>query len=432
MPSAFCSCVLHSDQPTACTPPAWLSSHTGRAGEIYFKMQDSAWGNAMMHLRDSLAIALMLDRTPVLVVDDSWRAMYGTNLSSLLEVLPRASVVSAPRVASLHLPHTIASVEELDAALHSPPPASTPLYTRLDWWFNTGNVVGLLDIARRYRQMPWSAILLDDVPPCWTSAFVRPSRRLRDAVLQRLQGTCASVHLRLCSKLGWLDSCDATADPERTAREMTDCACADSGSAASSRVFIALDSETTLASLARDRPGRLVTFADISPVEHSSKSSSGGGGRRGSGRRPVMRPRRKALSPAALWRVALDWAAYAYSPSRVLALPSSFVASAVCAFRPDGHFAVFARPSVANTSIDCGRPLARGWGPRAHPCKVDPKRGATWAHAGMPTPASQQRQRGGRRWRAVPGSGRARGPDRGRGRRRTPSGEKAAKTGWLW
>lgn len=411
----YCRCILHADQPTACAPPAWLRSHTGRAGELFFKMQDSAWGNAMMHLRDSLAIALVLDRRPVLVVDDSWRAMYDANLSSLLEVLPRASVVSAPRIASLHFTHTIATVEELDAALRTPPPASTPLYTRLDWWYNTGNVVGLREIARRHRQLPWSAIFLDYVAPCWTSGFVRPSRQLRDAVLPRLQGTCASVHLRLCSKLGWRDSCDAAADPERTAREMTDCACDDTGSAASSHVFMALDSETTLASLARDRPGRLVTFADISPVEHSSKSRSDVYGP-GGGHRTVVRPRRKALSPAALWRVVLDWAAYAYSTSRVLALPSSFVASAVCMFRPDGAFDVFARPTAANTSIDCAWPLARRWGARAHACKVDPKRGAMWAHAGMPTPGSQRRQRGGRRWRAVRGSGRGRG--RGRERRR--------------
>ena len=40
----------------------------------------------MMQLRDSLAIALVLNRRPVLVVDGSWSTLYRGNLSSLLEV----------------------------------------------------------------------------------------------------------------------------------------------------------------------------------------------------------------------------------------------------------------------------------------------------------------------------------------------------------
>ena len=109
----WCHCMLHSDSTSLCgAAPAWLQDHTGRDGELFFKVQDSAWGNAMMQLRDSvspptsartahagiatlsrfallpaqLAIALVLNRRPVLVVDGSWSTLYRGNLSSLLEV----------------------------------------------------------------------------------------------------------------------------------------------------------------------------------------------------------------------------------------------------------------------------------------------------------------------------------------------------------
>ena len=109
--------MLHSDSTSGCgAAPAWLQDHTGRDGELFFKVQDSAWGNAMMQLRDSvsppgrplvharphamvahaepvcvalpaqLAIALVLNRRPVLVVDSSWSTLYRGNLSLLLEV----------------------------------------------------------------------------------------------------------------------------------------------------------------------------------------------------------------------------------------------------------------------------------------------------------------------------------------------------------
>ena len=85
--AAWCRCTLHSDSTAGCGAlPAWLEGHTGREGELFFKVQDSAWGNAMMQLRDSLAIALVLNRRPVLVVDGSWSTLYRGNLSSLLEV----------------------------------------------------------------------------------------------------------------------------------------------------------------------------------------------------------------------------------------------------------------------------------------------------------------------------------------------------------
>ena len=88
--TGWCHCMLHSDSTSGCgAAPAWLLGYTGRDGELFFKLQDSAWGNAMMQLRDSLAIALVLNRRPVLVVDASWATLYRGNLSSLLEVLTR-------------------------------------------------------------------------------------------------------------------------------------------------------------------------------------------------------------------------------------------------------------------------------------------------------------------------------------------------------
>ena len=88
--TGWCHCMLHSDSTSGCgAAPAWLLGYTGGDGELFFKLQDSAWGNAMMQLRDSLAIALVLNRRPVLVVDASWATLYRGNLSSLLEVLTR-------------------------------------------------------------------------------------------------------------------------------------------------------------------------------------------------------------------------------------------------------------------------------------------------------------------------------------------------------
>ena len=188
--AAWCRCTLHSDSTRGCgAAPVWLQGHTGRDGELFFKLQDSAWGNAMMQLRDSLAIALVLNRRPVLVVDGSWSTLYRGNLSSLLEVLPRASVASArpPGV------REISTVAELRAVLISRPPATQPLYTRLDWWYNTGNAAELLRLATQHARAPWARLFLAPVPPCHSLAFVRPARRLRAAALTQLDGTCAAI-----------------------------------------------------------------------------------------------------------------------------------------------------------------------------------------------------------------------------------------------
>lgn len=54
--AGWCHCMLHSDSTSGCgAAPPWLQDHTGRAGEMYFKVQDAAWGNAMMQLRDSVS-----------------------------------------------------------------------------------------------------------------------------------------------------------------------------------------------------------------------------------------------------------------------------------------------------------------------------------------------------------------------------------------
>ena len=75
------------------------------------------------------------------------------------------------------------------------------------------------------------------------------------------------------------------------------------------------------------------------------------------------------------------------------ALPSSFVASAVCMFRPaTARFDVYPRPTNATAApLRCHRTTASAWGAHAHACKVDPEHGATWAHAGLPTPSSSKR-----------------------------------------
>ena len=61
----------------------------------------------------------------------------------LLDVLPGASVASSR-------PHNaveIASVKALRAALASRLRPSQPMYTRLDWWYNTGNAGELIALG---------------------------------------------------------------------------------------------------------------------------------------------------------------------------------------------------------------------------------------------------------------------------------------------
>ena len=203
--------MLHSDSTSGCgAAPAWLLGHTGRDGELFFKLQDGAWGNAMMQLRDSLAIALVLNRRPVLVLDASWATLYRGNLSSLLEVLTRArarnrtrarararnrararararaqirtrtlEVLPRASVSTARPPavREISSVAGLRAVLGSRPPSTQPLYTRLDWWYNTGNAAELIRLATRHARAPWAQLFLRPVPPCHSLAFVRPARR---------------------------------------------------------------------------------------------------------------------------------------------------------------------------------------------------------------------------------------------------------------
>ena len=99
------------------------------------------------------------------------------------------------------------------------------------------------------------------------------------------------------------------------------------------------------------------------------------------------------MAAASLDRATFDWAAFAFSTRPVLALPSTFVASAVCMFRPAAaRFDVYARPANATGGppLRCHRPIVSAWGAHAHACKVDAEYGATWVHAGLPTPASQR------------------------------------------
>jgi len=230
------------------------------------------------------------------------------------------------------------------------------------------------------------------------------------------------VHLRLCTRLRWRDSCDATADPTATARALVACACRGGGvgergerGERGGRIFVSADSDVTLTALARQLPpGRIASFADVSPVEHISKPAAlptpgllpggrggsgggaGGGGAGGAGGGPggakhlvrLGRVRREPASAASLDRATFEWAAFAFSTGPVLALPSSFVASAVCMFRPAAaRFDVYSRPTnTTGAPLRCHRPIASEWGAHAHACKVDAEHGATWAHAGMPTP----------------------------------------------
>ena len=430
-PPDYCSCVLHAPDVDSCVKPRWLTEHTGRNGEVYFRLQDWAWGNTMMALRDALAVALVLDRRPVLMVTPQISPLNGAELSSALEMFG-VHVVVEPLESrrGLRPPpqtvRTLQTVSDLRSLLKRPLSADQPVYSRLLFSFGFGETYAALHgLAREFRGLPgraWADELFGDdaVPPdCWASGFLRPARRVREKVLPLVSGTQAAVHMRLCSLVNWTDTCEAVQSPHAAARSVLRCAVrralasssAEAGAAADAavpppaglRLFVSSDSAAVLAGLERDARAANLSLSN----DGAAAAASGGGGGaaarlawkrrldaassglrltstsslRGLGQAMHLSRMASELTPhdispqATLDKAVFDWAAFAYSPLAVVSLPSSFPASAVCMFAPRRlSFTVLDLPKADDGRVECHAPLASstrarpGDAQQQHPC----------------------------------------------------------------
>jgi hypothetical protein len=243
--------------------PRWEAEYTGTSGELWFRLQDWAWGNTMLALQDGLALAVVLNRRPVVLVSTSASPLYGAELSRYLEFFGGARVVDEPDRRFLSLPRelanrtvrtsTVATVAQLRSALQlqqrqqarwSLPgrrkPAAAPIYSRLLFSFDDGVHGQMTRLAREHRaKAAWPSLFLDRVPDCWSLAFVRPSPRLRAEVAPLVSAVDGAIHLRLCNELGWRDSCVGYSSPYEAASRALGCAAADEKV---SVLFVASDS----------------------------------------------------------------------------------------------------------------------------------------------------------------------------------------------
>lgn len=379
---SFCNCSLHAASIEECSGlrPEWLRQYTGTGGALHFRLQDWAWGNTMMALRDSLAIAIVLNRRPVLLVGPGQPPLNGAELSSVFD-LHAITVVTESKEArrNLRTPAGMAALgtaADVRAELARPSPPSQDLYTRLLTSFMDQQQRQLRQLAHEYSgRAAWPSLFTAPVPDCWASAFLRPAARVRAAALPLVAGTSASAHIRLCSLVSWRDTCKPLSQPHAIARSILGCAARTQPAAAAARLFVASDSAPVLDALRRDsRAGNLSLAAPATPhalpavvstapprLGAASHLSRLGASLRAGGKHELG-------AQASLDRAVFDWAAFAYS-KRVHALPSSFSASAVCMFAPaTATFVVHQRPAEAAADVDCERPLASSAGGGPHPC----------------------------------------------------------------
>ena len=403
----WCTCMLHAARADACSTrhgqPAWLREHTGKQGELHFRLQDWAWGNTMMALRDALLVALILDRRPVLRFTPETTPLNGANLSSALELHNLDTIVEPLteryRVGTPGNPAAVLiTVDHLRRIVHHPSATlGKVVYTRLLPSFAT--VQQQQELARLAREMrgraAWADLLLDPVPDCWPSAFIRPAARVRAHVLPLVESSAAAVHLRLCTLVGWKDTCKGTKQPHAAARDVIGCAVgvaakrwkkrrlgrassAAVNTTAPMRLFVASDSSIVLDALQRDaNAGNLSLHRAAAPSAVASLPPRGlqfaamsGLGRATHLSKSYLRPAHEVDAQTSFDRAVFDWAAFAYS-RRVVGVPSSFSASAVCMWQPrDVDPYVVLRMPPDGSPINCDRPFASSRGARgAHPCR---------------------------------------------------------------
>ena len=380
---AYCTCVLHADDVTSCAAraPAWRNEFTGTGGALLFRLQDWAWGNTMMALRDALAVALILNRRPHLIVGPRQPPLNGANISSALDLfgvtVHEESMEARRQLAVPAGARVVASVAQLHAMVRRPPAPSQPIYSRILFSFMADVQEQMQSFARAHLgRNAWAELFTASVPDCWPAAFMRPAKRVRDAVLPLVQGTAKSVHLRVCNLVSWTDTCIPVEAPHIAARGVLGCALSTTTESMEedqrlTRLFVASDSSTVLASLGSDaRAGNLTLIEARTPQSATLRVTLSTLTNLGS---TAHLSKLDGVAPAdaqlLLDRAVFDWGAFAYS-RRVVALPSSFPASAVCMFSPRQTSFVILQLPARDGTVECHRPLASSTGPELnHPCK---------------------------------------------------------------
>ena len=157
-----------------------------------FRMQDWAWGNTMMALRDALAVAIVLDRRPVMLLTPELPPLNTANLSSVLDAFGITVVHEPLHIRHRFVPpagtHVISTVGELQQALRRRVAPSRVIYSRVLFTFDIHQSKRMIQLARAFKERAWARLFLDDAPDCWAAAFVRPSPRVSPRS-QRALGT---------------------------------------------------------------------------------------------------------------------------------------------------------------------------------------------------------------------------------------------------
>ena len=339
--AAWCECQLAGTDARSCAAlrPWWANDHTGRRGELFIRLQDGGFGNVMHHLWESLFVAVLLDRRPVLIRNGP----FGANFTDFFDLVGGMRITSYDPVGRVE---HVNSVRDAARVLAAPPPPRVPVFMHLFWGFYSSTHTKFMRIHKDLRRTKGTAasrvaarfthLFHHSEPQCWSALFLRPSSLVREAVVPRVRSICAAVHVRACASLEWKDGCPAhrqVAQPEVTAVSIAAC----TGCQSHERVHVASDSQALMRSLAASP--RFSSFATLGRPLHIGK---------------VPRTEWRFTELA---RIVYDWASFAYS-TRAASLPSSFPATAICMLAPHRNYTVFRPPRAPARLVECGAPLA--------------------------------------------------------------------------
>lgn len=298
-----------SMQPTAAgvCKHAVTPQYTGRRGKLYIPITPSrrGWGNVCTNLFQSLVLALLLDRRPVLVSPENDK---GAQFLKYFAPTDRIDFESDMPGDMVHIPQVAARVRAL---VHAPPPANVPVKT-FDAWGVRG-----LDLIRAARRR---GLLSDSA--CIAPFFLLPRTQLVTAARAAAAGSTA-VHVRTCRAAhgNWSDTCirqhrTQVNNISAAARNIVSLA---EHTGSSSRLFVAADDEATFARVRKLwARGSVQSFEGLGRVVHSQYPPSD----------------RRALVDDDLRRILSDWLAPVYANEVIEIGGSTFWLSSLCLFRP--------------------------------------------------------------------------------------------------
>ena len=131
----------------------------------------------MMALRDALAVALVLDRSPVLMLTPSLPPLNGADLSSVFDLFGvRVFIEPAADRARLQPPsfvrRTVNTVADLRELLRKPLPADQPVYSRVLLSFSFGETYRSLAALAREHEQRAACKFKQLEPPMFVQPFI--------------------------------------------------------------------------------------------------------------------------------------------------------------------------------------------------------------------------------------------------------------------